>query len=345
MKENYLTIIPAAGRGLRAICLTGYGATLKPFINATERGATVLEEIVRELERSGLNDLAMVVANEEDENSFTEFFRPFDRQPNLESDLEAKKKFDDIEFIKKMAALDISYFFQRVANGFGDAIAKAQPKLEQKKAEGKPYAGAVVALGDDMIYSNAPGCEQMISAHKQTGCMIVGVQQVTYEEAKKFGVVLIDTTNGGLDLGADFSGKAAYKVTGIEEKPKDPMPNIVNGNKQYYAILGRYVLNEGDINFLSGKTGTPKDELDFTTLFKMNIEKDNLIAVEIEGDWLTVGSSLAAQKAAIKYGIGQCKKGGELGSEGKQLALYAIEALKENGIVVEEAPGVYKLAT
>lgn len=75
----------------------------------------------------------------------------------------------------------------------------------------------------------------------------MAVQQVSDEEAKKFGVVLIDIKKGKLNISDNFHGKAAYMVTGIEEKPG---ANTINGEDQYYAILGRYVLNDSDINYL-----------------------------------------------------------------------------------------------
>lgn len=343
MNENYLTVIPAAGKGIRAMNLTGYGAILKPFVNATERGATVLEEIIKELSLSSLNDISLIVANKDDEKTFMNFFRPFEAHPTLKEDLIRKGREKDVVFIDKLSTLNVTFFEQIEANGFGDAISRAYPELKQNKESGKPYDGVVVVLGDDMVYSKVPCCKQVIEAHKKSGCMIVAVQQVSYEEAKKFGVILIDTEKGKLDMGDNFPAKAAYMVTGIEEKPEEPAPNVIDGESRYYAILGRYVLNEIDIEFLNGESGTPRDELDFTSLFKKNISNQNVVAVEIEGDWLTVGSSIAAQKAAIKYALGQFGKEGETGIEGKELASYTINVLKENGIINEVSPNVFEL--
>ena len=340
MKENYLAVIPAAGKGTRAMCLTGYGAILKPFINATEGGSTVLEETVKEVMSSGLNEVSIIVNGDEDEKIFRKFFSPFESDPSLRESLTARNLQDDIDFINTLSALDISYFPQPVANGFGDAIAKVYPKVNANK----DFNGIVVILGDDLVFSKTPGCKQLIAAHKQTGCMIVGVQEVSYDEAKKFGVVLIDTDNGMLDLSDDFKGKAAYRVTGVEEKPKNPAPNIVEGKKKYYAVLGRYVLNRDDVSFLAGEDGTIQNELDFTSLFLKNIKEQNLVAVDIEGEWHTVGSSLAAQMAQIKYGISQYGKGGDLSSDGKKLALYAIQVMRENGIITAKSEHVFELA-
>lgn len=343
MKENYLAVIPAAGKGIRAICLTGYGAILKPFINATGMGSTVLEEIVKEISSSGLSEISVIVSCEDDEKVFRRFFKPFNADPTLEDNLKSRGMYDDIKFINKLSSLNVSFFHQPVAKGFGDAIAQVYPKIEQRKDDGKNYDGIAVILGDDMVYSKTPCCKQLISAHKQTGCMIVGVQQISYEEAKKFGVVLIDTEKGGLEFKDKFLGRSAYKVIGVEEKPDDPIPNIIDGRKLYYAILGRYVLNYGDIRFLAGQDGSPNNELDFTSLFRKNINEQRLIAVEIDGDWHTVGSSLSAQKASIRYGFGQCDKDGKIGEDGRQLALYAIKVMKEEGLITETSSLVFKL--
>lgn len=343
MKENYLTVMPIAGKGIRALGLTGYSAILKPFINAGERASTVLEEIVNELTDSGLFELAIIVSGKRDEDTLKRFFRPFEADPTLEEELKSRGRHDDLLAIKRLASVDISFFEQTVLKGFGDAVANVYPKITHNSDRGIPYAGVVVVLGDDIIYSPSPCCKQIISAHKQTGCMIVGVQEVSYEEAKKFGVILIDAKKGRLDISTGFDGKAAYEVIGIEEKPKNPKPNIIEGKEQYFAILGRYVLNSSDVAFLAGQNNLTKEELDFTSLFKKNIEGRRLIAVEIKGEWHTVGSALAAQKAAIRYGLSQYGKEGAVGEEGKQLALYTIKVMKEIGVIIETEPNLFRV--
>lgn len=344
MRENYLTVIPIAGKGIRALGLTGYSAILKPFINAGERASTVLEEIVKEFTDSGLFELAIIVSGKRDEDTLKRFFRPFETDPTLEEELKARGRDDDISAIKRLASIDISFFEQTIPKGFGDAVANVYPKIMYNMDKGIPYQGVVVVLGDDIIYSPSPCCKQLISVHKQTGSMIVGVQEVSYEEAKKFGVILIDAKKGRLDISTGFDGKAVYEVIGIEEKPKDPKPNVIEGRSRYFAILGRYVLNSSDVAFLSRQNSVYyNNELDFTTLFKKNIEDRRLIAVEIKGEWHTVGSALAAQKTAIKYGLSQYGKEGVIGDEGKQLALYTIRVMKESGILIETEPNLFRV--
>lgn len=328
-----MVVIPVAGKGTRAMPLTGYGAVLKPFINATEGGATVLEEIVREIGNSGLSDISIIVGKERDKDVFRDFFTPFDTDPGLKDKLRAKGLFEDIGFIEELSSFNVHFFVQSSAKGFGDAIARVCPRMERERKLGIRYRGVVVVLGDDMVYSDTPCCKQIVSAHHLTGSMVVAVQRVSYEEAKKFGVVLVDTSRGAVRPGDGFSGRAAYNVIDVEEKPDDPTPNMIKGEECYFAVLGRYVLNEEDVRYLAGQDGSPDDELDFTSLFRKNFEMERLVAVEVEGDWHTVGSSLAAQKAIIKYGIGQCGKDGRKGRDGVRLAQYAIEVMKEKGII------------
>lgn len=343
MRENYLTVIPVAGKGVRAMCLTGYGAIIKPFINATERGATVMEEIIKEANLSGLYEFNLIVSGREDEETFKKFFRPFEFDSELEENLVSRGNYDDLEVIRKLSLLNVEFYIQSIPKGFGDAIAMVYPKLMNDKNKGKPYHGVVVILGDDIIYSETPCCKQLISVHKKTGGMVVGVQEVSYEEAKKFGVVLIDYEFKSSELPDDFSGKKMYKVSDIEEKPDEPKPNIIDGKSKYYAILGRYVLNDTDVGFLYGDKMSSGKELDFSYLFMKNINEGHLYAVEIEGDWHTVGSPIAAQKTAIKYALSQFGKNGKLGNEGKDLALFAFEVMKEKGIILETGPNIFTL--
>jgi UTP--glucose-1-phosphate uridylyltransferase len=344
LHSRYLTIIPMAGKGTRALSLTGYGATPKSFINAAARGATVMEEIVREAEDSGLTELTIIVTSDKDQHAFETFFRPFQIDPSLEAHLMRKGLTRDLDRIRELSEIEVHFTTQREPKGFGDAVGRAAPHMQRMAEVGHPYKGAVVMLGDDLIHSSVPCAKQVISAYEASGSMVLALQQVSRKQSRHYGVVVLDTEHPTLDLGPHFCGKTAYRILDVEEKPEDPHPNLIDGEERYYAILGRYVLRQTDVEYLHAGEGTPDMELDFTGLFKRNAAEGSLIGVEINGEWWTVGNSLEAQLTAIRYFLGQYGSPGDSGKEGLKLSAHTLNVLARVGAITEIKPGIFRVA-
>ncbi len=297
MSSSYLLIVAAGGYATRALPLTGYGATLKCLINAGEGGVTVIEEILREARDSAIQHGVVIVSSEDNADVLRRFLDPLGEDPDFAAYLVEKRNETASALIEGRTRLDtVDLVVQEKPIGFGHAISLAAPHLHTGD-----FAGAVIALGDDIVHASMPAAGQLMSAHANTGAMVVGVQRVSREDASRYGVVLVDTQP--LALGDEFSGAAAYLVNEMQEKPKDPTPNHIDGEDVYLAVVGRYLIRPSDMRFLTGAEGSIQAELDFTALQQHNAATDDLVAVELDGTWLSVGTPLDAQKAYLHYAL------------------------------------------
>ncbi len=337
---RYLVVIPAGGKATRAFTLTGYGAILKPFINAVEGGATVMEGILKEADKSNIHEFVVIVSSEKDREFFERFFNPLSVDPGLRDYLISKNRRAQLQQLLDLARFDIHYCIQDDPRGFGDAVSRAYGQIQLQQEWGRPYHGIVVALGDDLVYSRTPAMKQLLSAYEQTEHMIVAVQNMKREDAKKYGVIQVSRTRA---MDASFCGHRAYAPVGIQEKPESPVPSMVDGKEKYLAIVGRYVLRPADVGYLSAQEGSIERELDFTSLLQRNIDNDQLTVVEIDGEWHSVGSALDAQMTFIRYALGQYGQEGELGEHGKELVQHTLRVLQEMKVLELVEPGLYRL--
>ncbi len=312
---KYCALIPAAGKGIRALSLTGFGVSPKPFIALGE--STVFTQIIDEILKAGIETLYLIVSGEEDERLFRRFFDPFGFDPALEKLVRAKLP-QLLPQIEKINSLNVHYIYQREPLGFGHAVGLSWPEIK-----GENYDGILVCLGDDLIWNAPPAAAQLIEAHqKLESGMVFMTEEVSRESAKKFGVVQISDK-----LSYSGLGKALFAVSKVVEKPQNPEPNIIDGEEKYFAVVGRYLLEPEDIEFLYSQNPTPGRELDFTPLFARNAQLKRLYTLVPTGRFATVGNVVDYQKSAVRYALLSYKKGE------RELAAAALEAMVELGIL------------
>jgi len=323
---SYLLVIAAAGFASRAFTLTGFGAKKKCLVNAGVDGATVLEEITREAAASGIDDCVIVTSAARDPAILARFFDPTAEDPSLGEYLQIRSKTPELAQLAARPKFRIRYVHQAEPRGFGEAVALTHPYATGAAQDGSPYSGIAVALGDDLVHARVPATAQLISAHRATGHMTIAVQEVSRDDARKYGVVRVEPEP--VRLGDGFLGTRAFRIVDVEEKPDDPQPNWIGGEEVYLAIVGRYVLNVEDVEFLTTGSGTLKKELDFTTLLRRNIERERLIGVDLDGTWHSVGDPTSAQQAYIHYAL--VPPNGERTPSQKSLIAYVRRLLEEN---------------
>lgn len=329
MGNSYLLVIATGGYASRALTLTGFGAKPKCLINAGTNGATVLEEILREAEESGIVDLFIVHSADRDPKIFNRLLHPLEEDPALETYLKHRGKLVELEFLRSRPRFRVTYGCQSEPRGFGEAVGMAYPLVRDGS-----FRGVAVALGDDLVHAPVPCLAQLLSAHRQTGAFIVAIQPVAREEARQYGVVHVEPEP--LPLDETFLGRRAYRVLAVEEKPFDPQPNRLRGEEVYLAIVGRYILNVGDVAFLASREGSMVHELDFTEVLRHNIAKENLVAVEIRGTWHSVGTPLNAQKAFLHFALVPTR--GKPTPQQQELARYLRTLLAEGETSTDETP-------
>ncbi|HAA54531.1 MAG TPA: hypothetical protein DCE42_07225 [Myxococcales bacterium] len=288
---NYTLVIPAAGRATRAMTFTGYGATPKPLVSVG--GKTVFGLILEEARQSGLHDLAIIVSDEQGTEVYRRYFDPFKDNPK---GYEATKKKlpEAIIQLEKDRKMNVDFVFQDEPLGFGHAVGLVYPTIKDKANE-----GILIALGDDLICGGPAGLSQLIDVHKSVGGMVFMVEEVSRERAKRFGVMQVREP---IDIGHTLA-RAVFSVEGVEEKPQEPKPNMIDGKPRYFAVAGRYLLEPEDLEFLHSQTPTKGKELDFTPLFRRAAEAGRLTAILPNGRFHTVGNALDVQKAGISFAL------------------------------------------
>jgi UTP--glucose-1-phosphate uridylyltransferase len=214
-------VIPAAGLATRFLPATK--AVPKELLPVVDR--PVLQYIVEEAAAAGINDVLLVTGRGK-----TSMVDHFDRQPYLESRLEAKGDLERLAAVIHPAELaEIYTCRQGEPLGLGHAVSYAESHVGQESF--------AVLLGDEFVDTEAPLLPSMLDLQAQTGGIVLAFLEVEPEETARYGIASVDPAYG---LGAQFAGDPAigdvFRVTGLVEKPP---PDRAPSN---LAVLGRYIL-------------------------------------------------------------------------------------------------------
>ncbi len=205
-------VIPAAGLATRFLPATK--AVPKELLPVVDR--PVLQYIVEEAARSGINDILLVTGRGK-----TSMVDHFDRRPDLEQRLEAKGDTERLAAVRRPAELAEIYTCRQAEPlGLGHAVSYGESHVG-----GEPFA---VLLGDEFTGDDEPLLEQMLDLQEVTGGIVLAFIEVPWEEVSRYGVASVQDAG---DLGT-----GVVKVTGLVEKPaRDEAPSNL-------AVVGRYVL-------------------------------------------------------------------------------------------------------
>ena len=325
-QDTGILVVFAAGKASRALGLSGYGAVPKAFTNAGHRGCTVLEEITTEALKSGIKDFCFIIGNDDEKPVYDRFFNPLEKDPGLEEYLEAKGRTAIIDELKSRTKVNVHFELQPRPTGFGNAVSLAGNTIKRHYPDpGDIFIG--VALSDDIVLSRTPALRQLLDARKSSDEFVVAVSPVPVDDAKKFGVVVADESSRVNDR--HKAGNGVFRPKEILEKPESPPLSRLRDGDRALAIVGRYILGYEDIVFLKGREGAMDQEADFTDLIQSHINSSTLIAVELEGRWLSVGNPLDAQKAALAYALAPAPDSSEPSEEDLILLKYASELLSD----------------
>src|SRR5262249_27484088 len=164
-------VIAAAGSGTRMLPVTlGYPKELLPIINKP-----ALHLIVEEFIDSGLKRIVIVTGANPDP-----IYRQYDR-----SGVPPRGKYKEVDdFVDKLAHTEIIFEPQKGPYGNGTPLIVA----EQFIPDGE---GFIYAYGDDLIKSATPFTAKLIKKHNRTGALVVGTQEVPWEDVVRYGIAQI----------------------------------------------------------------------------------------------------------------------------------------------------------
>lgn len=263
-------IIPAAGLGTRFLPATK--AQPKEMLPIVDK--PTIQYIIEEAIESGIEDILIITGR--NKRAIEDHF---DKSFELEMTLEKKGKKDLLEIVRQVSNMvNIHYIRQKEPNGLGHAIHCAKSFIKDE-----PFA---VLLGDDVVDAKKPCLKQLIDAYDVHNGTILGVQQVSWDDVDKYGIVSGEKINDNI-----------YSVFDLVEKPeKEVAPTNI-------AILGRYIITPEIFNILEKTKPGAGGEIQLTDALKVLASKEKMYAYIFEGKRYDVGNKLGFLKATVEFAL------------------------------------------
>jgi len=293
MKPVRKAVIPAAGLGTRFLPATK--AQPKEMLPVVDKPA--IQYVVEEAVRAGIDDILIITGR--GKRTLEDHF---DRSLELEAELQAKGKDEELEEVLRLADLaDIHYVRQGEPLGLGHAVSVARKHVGQD-----PF---VVLLGDDIMDDQSTVLQEMIDVHERTGSSVISCKEFPPEQISLYGCVAYEP-----------AGDRLLRVRSIVEKPSaEDAPSS-------YAVLGRYVFTPGIFEALD-RTGPGRGgEIQLTDAMAGLVEKETIYGHVFEHGRYDVGDKLDYLRATVELAIDR----DDLGPKFRE---FLADLVKRKGIV------------
>ena len=265
-------VFPVAGLGTRFLPATK--ANPKEMLPIVDK--PLIQYAAEEAVNAGIEELIFVTSS-----SKRAIEDHFDKNFELESELEKKGKHDMLEVVRSVVPAKVTcvYVRQPEALGLGHAVLCARPIVGNE-----PFA---VILADDLISCNG-SCVigQMVDAYVDKGCSMLGVEEVPHEETDRYGIVDPGTTEG-----------RQTQVSGIVEKPS---PDQARSN---LAVVGRYILTPAIFDHLETIPRGAGGEIQLTDAIQELLGSEPVMAYRFEGKRYDCGSKLGYLQATVEFAL------------------------------------------
>lgn len=271
MKQITKAVIPAAGLGTRFLPATK--ACPKEMLPIVDK--PTIQYIIEEALASGIKDILIISGH--NKRAIEDHF---DRNPELELNLEEHGKADLLEQVKAIADINIHYIRQKEPKGLGHAILCAKSFVGDE-----PFA---VLLGDDVVYNDEKPClKQLIDVYNTTGGSVLGCQTVPQEKVSSYGIVASEAT----------ADECIFKVNDMVEKP------AVEEAPSRLAVLGRYVITPEIFSILERTEPGRGGEIQLTDALKVLAKQQNMYAYDFIGRRYDVGDKQGYLEATVEYAL------------------------------------------
>jgi UTP--glucose-1-phosphate uridylyltransferase len=259
-------VIAAAGSGTRMLPITlGYPKELLPIINKP-----AIQLIIEEFIDSGVEKIIIITG--ENSDPLRRKYQPSEAPPRGKY-----KALDD--FLEKMSGIEMVIMPQTGPYGNGTPLLVARPEIPAGE-------GFIYAYGDDIIKSRAPFAKTLIDTHEETGALVVGVQEVPWEDVVRYGMV-------------EFKEGSDREMKDVVEKP--PREEA----KSNLAMFGRFLLSHDVIQILSEIPLGKADELWLTDSIREYVRRGGRVVAQsvTDGEWLTIGDPVNYLQTVIEYAL------------------------------------------
>ena len=274
-------ILPVAGLGTRF--LPASKSIPKEMVTVVDRPA--IEYVVREAVEAGIEQIILVT-----HSSKAAIENYFDRNFELETTLEQKKKFDLLAEIKEIVPAHVSIVSVRQPQplGLGHAVLCAKSVVGQDDF--------AVLLPDVLVKaaSNQHDLAQMIQRYQQSQAAQIMVEAVPDHLVDQYGIVEV------AHIPAEGQSQL---MQGIVEKP------AVGTAPSNLSVVGRYILPAKIMQLLEQTPKGAGNEIQLTDAIAMLQQTDPVEAYRMSGQTFDCGSKLGYLKAVLHYGIEHPKLG------------------------------------
>lgn len=260
-------VIAAAGSGTRMLPVTlGYPKELLPIVNKP-----AIHLIIEEFIDSGIKRIILITG--ENPEPLRRTYDPSTAPPRG-----TYKALD--EFLDKLSEIEIVMEPQTGPYGNGTPLIVARKHIPEDQ-------GFIYAYGDDLIKSRTPFARRLIEKHQQTGALVVGTQEVPWEDVVRYGMAQIK--EGSID----------GELDDVVEKPsrEEARSNL--------AMFGRFLLSDSVIQILTEIPQGKANELWLTDAVREYLRRGGRVVTEsvVDGEWLTIGDPVNYLKTVVEYAL------------------------------------------
>lgn len=263
-------VIPAAGLGTRFLPATK--AQPKEMLPVVDRPS--IQYVVEEAVAAGIDDILIITGR--NKRSLEDHF---DRNVELEAQLEEKGKIEDLAEVKALADLaDIHYVRQGEPLGLGHAVSVAR-----KHVGDQPF---VVLLGDDIMHKDSHLLRDMIENYERTGASTVALMAVDPSEISSYGCAAPDARQGNVCTIVDVVEKP---------KPEDAPSNL--------AIVGRYLFTPAIFEALQHVQPGVGGEIQLTDAIALLLKDEPVMGLIFEEGRFDIGKKVDYLRATVELAL------------------------------------------
>ncbi|WP_019457935.1 UTP--glucose-1-phosphate uridylyltransferase GalU [Acinetobacter sp. GG2] len=274
-------VLPVAGLGTRF--LPASKSIPKEMVTVVDRPA--IEYVVREAVEAGIEQIILVT-----HSSKASIENYFDRNFELETTLEQKKKFDLLDEITQIIPSHVSVVSVRQPQplGLGHAVLCAKSIIGQDD---------FAVLLPDVLVKDGSGkndLSRMISRYEASQAAQIMVEAVPDHLVDQYGIV---------DVQQSPNEGESIVMQGIVEKP------AVGSAPSNLSVVGRYILPAKIMQLLENTPKGAGNEIQLTDAIAMLQRTDTVEAYRMQGQTFDCGSKLGYLKAVLHYGVTHPKLG------------------------------------
>lgn len=263
-------VIPAAGFGTRFLpAAKSQPKEMLPIVDKP-----VIQFVVEEAVSAGITDILMIIGK--GKRSIEEHF---DRNFELEKELEEKNKKEELEILRKISNLaEVHFVWQKELRGLGDAIYCARYHVGNE-----PFA---VLLGDTLIESDTPVTLHLMQAYERYSECVVALEEVERSKVERYGVI------SGREI-----EKSIFLINDFVEKPS------IHDAPSNLAIAGRYILTPDIFDAIAKTTYGKNNEIQLTDAMRTLVKQRAMYGLKFAGRRHDIGNKLDFIKTNIWYAL------------------------------------------